>query len=118
VLDERLAQIVKEVAAARTKLAADTLLPEARVKASGRGQQARWGIEGSLVSTGAAERLAADVEFGLWAERLPELLDRIVVDVHGSEIRLAVVPRPEWAAYFRRAPRMFVWERMFRIAAF
>lgn len=63
--------------------------------------------------------LADDVEFALWAERLPELMERIEVEVTHKNVALALVSRTDWARYFRgTSTRMFVRKQMFRIARF
>jgi len=43
---------------------------------------------------------ADEIEFSLWAARLPELGERIEVEVGKPEVCCCWVPREEWARYF------------------
>jgi hypothetical protein len=85
------AGIVAYVVAERTNQQPWTVLGETAKERTARGGHG-WDTKAT----------ADEIEFALWADRLPEFLERLEVDVAADgSVSLAVVPRPEWVRYFR-----------------
>jgi DNA invertase Pin-like site-specific DNA recombinase len=106
--DKKFAAIVAATVAQRTNLDPTALLAPARAQAAGKGRRALAVtghphpspyVAGQYV-LGHVDAGADEIEFGLWAARLPELVERIEVEVGKPEVVLLLVPRKEWARYF------------------
>lgn len=91
--DEIFAGIVAAAVAASTNLPFEDLLPRARRRAAGKGKNH---------SLGEHQQEATEVEFGLWTDRLPELLQRIEIDVVKQRCQVVLVPKPKWLPYLRK----------------
>jgi hypothetical protein len=102
---ERFAAIVAATVAGRFNVDATQVMPQARPRASGQGRHALGLTVASHphVGDGIHHREEADeIEFSLWAQRLPDLLEHIEVDVVDKRAAVVLVPRKEWVPYLRK----------------